>query len=335
MKTTRTLLGFLAVAAAAVAASGCSDKSYALVSLLSRGGQFTDVGQILVDVRNDPHKDALSYPKDRNTAGIYRFDESQALTFSIGYKNSTHAGALALAVTVLDKDGKRLGWGEGSATIIDDEVTPVTVRIVRGGFPPCDPNSPTVCEGGTCYVSCQPDESAVGMCTMAGTKDHGQLCTANEECRPGLQCFEYSCGAGKPGVKACLRFCKEDGQCGGGGGKCSNPVPCGNKNTEYKTCSQPCDPVGTGAQGCAPGLSCFVFPNEIADCDCARPERVGVDGSTCTEGTECAPGFVCVKMTASKVCRPVCRLDAPTTCAAGKTCNRLTEPDFKTFGACW
>lgn len=323
----------LVLVSLSLAASGCSDKSFALVSLLSRGGQFNDVGQVQVVVRNDPHQDMLSYPKERKDSPLYRFDESQPLTFSIGYKNSTHAGTLALAVTVLDRTGKRMGFGEGSATIIDDEVTPVTVRVTLGGSPACDPAAPTVCEGGTCYVSCQPDDTAVGMCTMAGTRDHGQLCTANEECKPGLQCFEYPCGGGKPGVKACLRFCKDDSQCGGG--RCSNKVPCGSKTTDFKTCSQPCNPVGAATEGCAAGLSCFVFPDEVVDCDCARPERTGMDGASCATGTECAPGFICVKMAGAMTCRPVCKLDTPNTCPGGKVCNKLTEPDYKTYGACW
>jgi hypothetical protein len=324
----KALLAFLTLS---LAATGCSDKSFALVSLLSRGGQFNDVGQIEVEVVNDPHHDKLAYPKERKDAPLYRFDETAPLTFSIGYKNSTHAGTLALKVTVLDRTGKRMGYGEGSATIIDDEITPVTVRITSGGSAACDPAAPTACAGGTCYVSCQPDDSAVGMCTMAGAKDHGQLCSANEECKPGLQCFEYGCGAGKPGVKACLRFCKDDSQCGGG--RCSNRVPCGSKTTDFKTCSQPCNPVGEATQGCAAGLHCFVFPGEIADCDCSR--STGVDGTPCQTGTECAPGFTCVKMAGAMTCRPLCRLDAPSTCAAGKVCNMLIEPDFKTYGACW
>jgi hypothetical protein len=105
------------------------------------------------------------------------------------------------------------------------------------------------------------------------------------------------------------------------------------RSTPFKVCSQPCDPTGEAKTGCAAGLSCFLFEGEIPDCDCRGPRRAGTDGVTCGDTEDCAPGFLCVSMAGSKVCRAVCKLDAPQ-CADGRTCTKLTTPDYQTWGGC-
>jgi hypothetical protein len=339
----------------ATLAGGCADKSYALVSVLSAGGQFNDVSSIAVEVRNGTYVDALTYYPPGKT-GLVRFDDTTALTFSVGYRSSSHKGTLEVTVTPFDGALRRVGSGTGTAQIVEDGVTPVTVRVTRGAAanpdagagdggtsaeagpppdagPPCDPVTPSTCGGGTCYLACPANQPAVGMCTMAGTRNPGELCTMNEECVPGAQCFAFSCGAGKDPIRTCLRFCNDDGVCGAG--KCATPLPCGGKPTSFKACSQACDPLGEARTGCAAGLNCFVFADEIPDCDCPGTTHVKSDGEACATSEECKPGLLCVNMLATKACRPVCRLSAtPTTCAAGKTCTKLVDPDYKTFGAC-
>jgi hypothetical protein len=256
-----------------------------------------------------------------------------------------------VAVAPLDANGVPLGYGKGTATIVEDKLTKVEVRVVRGAVwpgrldggapdgggaeagPPCDPTEPASCAGGTCVLSCPMNQPVTGMCTMAGTKKPGELCTANEECMVGSQCFEFSCGAGKPSVKTCLRFCKDNAVCGAGA--CATPLPCGGQPTRFKACSQPCNPVGAAKEGCAEGLNCFLFEGEIPDCDCAGPMHVGGDGAPCETGDQCQPGFLCVRMSGAKSCRPACRLDAsPTTCEGGRTCTKLVDPPYQVFGAC-
>jgi hypothetical protein len=336
----------------AVLAGGCADKSFALVTVQSTGGQFNDVAALVVEVRNGQYMDLLTY-EPPNKQGLVRFDETTALTFSVGYRSSSHKGTLEVAVTPLDGAFKKAGYGVGSAPIVADGVTPVTVRVTPGALPPsgpdggggveagpaadagppCDPVNPTSCNGGTCYLSCAPGQPVAGMCTMAGTKNPGELCARNEDCLPGSQCFAFSCGAGKEAVKTCLRFCKDSSVCGAG--QCTTPLPCDDKPTAFKACSQACNPVGPATTGCAAGLHCFVFADEIPDCDCAGATHVKSEGDACTTSEECKPGNICVSMAGTKVCRPVCRLDAmPATCAAGKTCTKLVDPDYKTYGAC-
>jgi hypothetical protein len=328
--------------------AGCSDKSFALVSVLSTSGQFNDVAQLTVEVQSGASFDTLSYPSAR-TERLFPFDQTTPLTFSIGYKGSSHKGPLFVAVTALNKDGAPLGYGETTQAMADDDVTKITVAITRdrrrperadGGVPDggppaeagtaCDPVTPTTCNGGTCYLSCPANQPTVGMCTMAGAKKPGELCEQNEDCVPGTQCFAFSCGT-SAAVKTCLRFCKNDAVCGTG--TCSTPLPCMGKMTDFKACSQACNPVGDAQQGCAAGLHCFVFAGELPDCDCAGTLHVKEPGTACTTSEECKPGHLCVSMTGAKVCRPICRLDMPSTCTVG-TCTKLVDPDYQTFGAC-
>jgi hypothetical protein len=342
---TAAALGCLLVPA--LLAGGCADRSYALVSVLASNGSgaFGDVRQLRVEVRNGVYVDTLSYPAMRSTKA-YRFDEGQALTFSVGYRSS-HKGTVEVRVSPLDANGAPLGYGAGTAMILEEGVTKVEVRVVRGARwpegadggapdgggveagPPCDPTDPASCHGGTCVLSCPMNQPVTGVCTMAGSKKPGELCTGNEECEPGSQCFTFSaCG-----VRTCLRFCKDSSVCGAGA--CATPLPCDRQPTSFKACSQPCDPVGEAKQGCAAGLNCFLFEGEVPDCDCAGSMHTGGDGAPCDTGDQCKPGFLCVKMSGSKACRPACRLAAsPTTCEGGRTCTKLVDPPYQVFGAC-
>jgi hypothetical protein len=337
---------------AVLGAVGCSaDKEFALVSVLSAGGQFNDVAQLRVDVRNDPYTDSLAYPQMRMDQVMFRFDETAPLTFSIGYRTSHH-GSLVVGVTPLDKTGAPLGFGQGTAAIAGDQVTAVRVLVTRGTVPPvqpdagapgadggpdgamsCDPNMPASCNGGTCFLDCAPQSGTfVPMCTMAGPAKQGELCTKNEDCEPGTQCLKFACANGTA-VSTCLRFCNDNSQCASG--SCSTPIPCGSAQTGYTACAQACDPVGEAKSGCANGLNCFVFEHETPDCDCIDAKRTKSDGMACSTNDECLPGLICVSMIGSaQACHPLCRLSAPGTCAAGTTCTQLVKPVYQTFGAC-
>jgi hypothetical protein len=331
--------------------AGCADdKSFALVKVTSTSGQFNDVDKLIVDVQNGPFQDTLTYPPPKGV--MVRFDESQALTFSVSFRTS-HQGDLVVEVTPVNAGGMPIGYGKGTATINSGHTIEVDVKVTRGATRPprpdggvgdggvtdgrmpdvvsvCEPTMPGTCGANkTCFVGCVGGTVPAGMCTMAGTKMPGDLCTRNEDCVAGTQCFTLGCGA-NPAPKVCLKFCDADPQCGGG--KCATSIPCGAQMTKYKICSQVCDPVGA-TSGCATGLACFLFAGELPDCDCVGPTRTGGDGTACTDSQQCKQGFLCVSMGGAKACRAVCRLNAPNTCTVG-TCTKLVDPDFSTFGAC-
>jgi hypothetical protein len=229
-------------------------------------------------------------------------------------------------------------------------------------FPGCDPVEPqAMCAGGqTCQVDCT---LMKGECTAGGTGGPGQPCTTNKDCQPGSQCFDYS-GTGCA-VKVCLRFCNDDAHCGPAGGNsggspdagadasappsgprsvCEGIVPCGQVVTGYHTCTFGCDPrqaaIQAGQTGCPSGLACLVVGSmDQVDCACPGASRTGADGSPCTGGADCAPGYLCNTMEGAQRCRAVCRCDAKNMtctaaneCAGGKTCSALTNET--TFGVC-
>ena len=193
----------------------------------------------------------------------------------------------------------------------------------------CTPATASGCSANqACVLSCLSSGDPATMCVAAGAKQPGDVCTSNSDCAQGSQCYNRGCG-----VSVCRRYCTANAQCPTGG-SCANDVSCPNApKTGAKLCSQPCDPRGTAQTGCATGLRCFVLPGEVPDCECPAAQRTGVDGTTCVNTGDCGPGLICITKGTS-VCRPICRLDQPTTCQQGRTCQRLTNPDHLIFGAC-
>jgi hypothetical protein len=344
-----TRAGLCVLALASMLAGCADDKSFALVKVFSTSGQFNDVDKLLVDVQNGSFHDSLTYPPPKGV--MVRFDETQPLTFSASFRTS-HQGELVVEVTPVNAAGALLGYGKGTAVINAGHTIEVEVRVTRGATKPaapdggiadardggardvisvCEPTMPGGCgPNKTCFVGCVGGTIPAGMCTMAGTKMAGEICTKNEDCVAGTQCFTLGCGA-TSAPRTCLKFCDTDAECGAG--KCATGIPCGTQMTKYKICSQACDPVGPATSGCAAGLNCFLFAGEIPDCDCVGPTRTGGDGTACTDSQQCKAGFLCVSMGAAKACRAVCRLSAPSTCTTG-TCTKLVDPDFSTYGAC-
>src|SRR5205814_5759341 len=79
------------------------------------------------------YQDFLSYP--RTPMASYHFDETQPLTFSVSFRSSSHGGTLEIRVTTLDPAGTTTGFGRGMAEIDRNNVTNVTVPVMRGAAP--------------------------------------------------------------------------------------------------------------------------------------------------------------------------------------------------------
>ncbi|MDX2022681.1 MAG: hypothetical protein SF187_20770 [Deltaproteobacteria bacterium] len=231
--------------------------------------------------------------------------------------DSSGSGLWGLALEEPGDEGIAVPTADAGAL---DAGTPTTI---------CTPATAVGCTTGqACVLSCLASGNAATMCVPAGQKQPGEVCTGNAECAPGSQCYNRGCG-----ISVCRRYCTQDAQCPMAG-TCSNFVSCPNEPAAgARLCSQPCDPRGAAQQGCVTGLRCFVLPGEVTDCECVTPQRVGVDGGACTTTGDCGPGLICVN-TGVPVCRPICRLDQPTTCQAGRSCQKLTNPDHAVFGAC-
>ncbi len=321
-------------------AAGCSSSSklYALVSVTTSSGEL-DVAKLSVQVQNGSFVETLTYPVP---GAALKLNETMAVSFSVGYGNG-HRGQLQVRVTALGTDDLPSGYGEGMAAIRSEHVTEVAVQVTPGRLPPgrtdggvrvdaptlaCEPTAPAAkCGGGeTCSVGCRVDGTPTGRCTMAGPKKPGEACSETVRCEPGSQCLDYGCN----GVQLCRNFCNNDSDCGQG--KCATNLPCMKNPTGFRICTQPCDPTGTATDGCAAGLSCFLFEGETTTCECRAASRIGGDAAECADTEDCQPGFVCVRMGARRACRALCKLAAPS-CTSG-TCTKLVDPDFKVYGGC-
>jgi hypothetical protein len=335
-------LAAIAVFGALAAAAGCSsDRSYALVTVRSASGELVDVTKLAVYLNNaDTSCDILYYP--RTEGAPFRITPTEPVDFSVSFAAS-HRGLLRIGVEPRNAAMGSIGYGQEQKTIEPGDTVTFDVSVTAHALPPplvggcigvstvsCRPAGATGCgPEQTCHLSCRA-EQPVTMCQPGGTRKPGETCTDNGQCEPGSQCLEYPCTGDKPRV--CMRFCTDDSTCGGG--QCTNRIPCGGQPTDHRTCSLPCDPRGSGVGTCAPGLSCFIFPGEIARCECSGAERSGGDGASCEDARNCQPGLLCVGPSGGRVCRPICKLDQANDCAGGRACARLVDPDYKTWGAC-
>lgn len=234
--------------------------------------------------------------------------------------DSSGSGLWGLA---LEEAGDNVGEIPDAGTpdaALADAGTPMTA---------CTPATAVGCGANqACVLSCLASGDAATMCVAAGVKQPGEVCVSHGECAAGSQCYNRGCG-----VSVCRRYCSTNTECAAGG-SCSNDVLCPNPASgSGRLCSQPCDPRGTAQMGCVAGLRCFVLAGDVVDCECSGTKRVGTDGVGCVNSGDCAPGLICVN-TGTPVCRPICRLDQPTTCQQGRSCQRLTNPDHLVFGAC-
>lgn len=335
---------------AALAVAGCaSDKYFILVAVEPTTGQIDNVAQLLVDVRMDVRTDRLTFPK--GVAVPFALEKGKPVTFSVGFDRT---GLVEIGVQPVDANGAPLGYGRASTTLAGSggtvKMSLAVDTAVKRPDPPdggvdgdgrdaratdivdafaCDPVGRTCMANQTCGVACRGD-AAVTVCSPAGGAKAGEICTTAGGCAPGTQCFPTGCGT----ISTCLQFCRTDIDCGAGS-HCTAAVtvPCGTMMTNLKLCSRPCDPTGTAETGCAKGLHCFLFGNEVTDCECRGARRTGGDGTACTRGDDCAPGLLCIPdRVGTTTCRPLCRLTAPDTCGAGRTCTAYGG--FRTYGAC-
>jgi hypothetical protein len=319
---------------ALLAASACSgSKSYAVVTVRATTGEFPAVAQFGVHLTNDPgRRDTLFYP--RSPAGPFRVSTTETVDLSVSF-SARYLGTLKVGVAPRDSDGSSLGYGETEMRIDPGEVIRMDVAVTRDALPPvmtpgdggwpssCEPASADSCgAGNACHVRCLAGTS-IGACSQAGQSTRGAACTSNAECISGTTCFEHACG------KICMKFCETDGECGQG--RCTIHVPCGGTSTDYRVCSQPCDPRGDGTTGCAGGLRCFVSDDENPSCACRGADKG--EGTSCEGERDCQPGLICVMESAARVCRPVCRL-SDGICPSGRTCAQLAMPEYRTWGAC-
>lgn len=338
---------------AALAGSCTQGKSYILVTLTAEKEPIPGVASVRLALTASGVYDELTYVA--KPGPVLEITSLDPTTMSVSFSDS-FTGTATLSATPLAANGAPLGYGENKKVqIASGRIAYATVVVAKGVLPPvgdggvrdggtgdgdgggdagllkCSPASTTECgPNATCGVSCL-QSAPTSKCVAGGIVQPGEVCTGEGQCASGSQCFRSSLSCG---VSTCRRFCSTNAECGAG--TCFTEITCGMPpiGSGVRTCSQPCDPRGAATTGCAMGLRCFLFPGEVADCDCGSPKRIASDGAICVDSGDCMTGLLCVTMQGASLCRPICKLSETTTCASDRWCEKLLNPAYEVFGAC-
>ncbi len=170
------------------------------------------------------------------------------------------------------------------------------------------------CACGRCNIV-----DGVPVCVAAGSVKLGDVCLPSaDNCGPGLICLLEMCGSG---LARCYRHCTTNDQCDATA--CTIGIEDSQGNpTPYMTCDVPpqtCNPVAVGSgSGCPdPALNCYLTSANQTLCDCpSRPASQGGNNAECTIYSDCAAGFICIKipgldMQGTARCHFVCDISAP------------------------
>ena len=165
-------------------------------------------------------------------------------------------------------------------------------------------------------------------------------CDSTNLCVPGDACLSAGMA---PTV--CYHFCDSDNDCTGGAGAICT-IGLNDMNgmaiPNVTLCSLNCDPIGNG--GCQTGARCSIFQEQMGamrDYTSCGAAGTGTQGTTCTNDSSCAPGFMCLTDSMMKsTCYKVCDT-AGGACPNAMTCTPINGPNkmpltvgATSYGAC-
>jgi hypothetical protein len=345
-----TIAGLLSVAA-----GGCSSPDSYIVLSLGSTTPITGVADIQVDVSKGVSMRSLTYAAHgmmidqtpRTLSVGLSGSETGTVTFVVTLRDNLGCAIGTSGTTPVPAEIKK--GNVAFATVMLAALAAPDCSHVDGGtpdvadgstLPGCDPTNPQSSAPGvatcsatqTCQVDCTPPDAGAprNECIAGGAGPAGSSCVTNADCQPGTQCFNY--GSTGCNVKLCLKFCNNDVDCApvgaggaGPGSLCQGPVMCPTFLTAYHTCTFNCDPRAAGAAtrgGCPMEMAC-VMPGSMdeVDCACATTRGTKTEGMACTSAADCAPGFICNRMSGNMNCRAICRCDANASGACTATAN--------------
>jgi hypothetical protein len=171
-------------------------------------------------------------------------------------------------------------------------------------------------------------------CEAPGTVQTDQPCTSDEVCAAGTLC---------DGTR-CRQTCWEALDCGDDAASACVSFQIAQGAPSVSTCERACDPTSpsqpfdASLEACGQGETCVPF-SPVPQCELATG-TAGV-GETCQVVTDCQPGLECLTSSNTGTCMQACFVEAPSACAAPKTCsaisangNPLVIAGRYTLGAC-
>jgi hypothetical protein len=192
----------------------------------------------------------------------------------------------------------------------------------------CDRLATTACgQGQACRPACEQGVAST-RCEPTGTGMRNESCSRGADCAAGLTCSVPACSTAHTGQ--CRLLCRTDSDCGTAG-ICLG-ASCGMRDDAYRVCSSACDPRPGAPATCPGGSSCLLLGRDATDCQCPQAANAVDEGGTCDDNLRCKAELVCTPEGKGRVCRPICRLNAPTTCPLGRRCVAL--PGYEIYGAC-
>lgn len=218
--------------------------------------------------------------------------------------------------------GSGNGNGNGSGTMKTASASTTAADGSTTTGPACEEDPCKLVEpqcGCMAGQACSVDGAGDLFCTEAGSAAWDAPCSATNKCVPGTLCAGYAAG-----LDSCAKFCNTDADCEAPGGLCAVTLNDGMGGTlpGVTLCSTNCSFT---TNGCAvPGTSCQLgIRNMTEPFTLCAPSGTGTQGSTCTDSSGCASGFICLTTTAmDERCFQWCDVNAPV-CPGGLVCQQL------------
>ena len=235
---------------------------------------------------------------------------------SAGAGGSTDASSEAGSSGAGGTSGSGGGGGSGGGTLEGASDVPScekqTADSTCGTWPQCG------CDVGQ---KCDVIEYGTGkaVCSTEGTALPYQPCL-----NPGLACIAGTTCIGN----VCKPYCDSLSDCPGQNRQCIGVQWSDNGVAKQVpgmfTCTAGCDPINPGTI-CAANLACnFTQSNVTTDCYAAGT-ATGPGACSQTNGSTCAPGYVCVNNNNSYDCLKWCRMSNPNDCSSPQVCIGLSS----------
>jgi hypothetical protein len=308
MRTSRLILGFVAVTAAAV---GCAKSESVPNSYGSYGGSgATNYGGAA----------------GSSTGGTGNTGNSGGAGNSGNTGGTGNAGGTGGTGNSGNTGGTGNAGGTGGTGNMGGTGGTCTPPVSGGA---CDTSPQCGCASGQACVVVTASTGVTG-CVAAGSVGAAQACSGSD-CSAG-----YDCVGG-----ACKKYCDTAADCSSGQ-DCEQVTYTDSSGNSanipgMKVCSTGCNLVDPSTV-CGSGLTCYQVSQTSSATDCGTAGTgTGTNGCSSTNPTGCAPGYLCVYDSSNNYsCAHWCRVGSTGDCTTGSCANLQTPVVINnvTYGIC-